>query len=80
MRRLYTVDEVLDLLSESVSAEVSTRRRRRASRILAKLPEATLRQARIAAGRRLDQALSKLLGYEVRAGGLVPSVDHRSRR
>jgi hypothetical protein len=60
MRRLYTVDEVQDLMYEAASASVPVWRRWRANRILGRLPEAVHRQAAFVARHRLDQALRKL--------------------
>ena len=77
--RLYTVDKVLDLMTDSYS--VRAWRRWRAHRILARLPAATLRQADIVARHRGNQALSRLLGYEARFGDdLVLLAAHRPCR
>lgn len=65
--RIYTVDEVLDLMSEAANASVPAWRRRRAWRTYKKLPEAVHRQAAIVAQHRFDRALSKFLrsrGYD----------------
>lgn len=61
MRRLYTVDEVQALLFEAASASVPARRRRRANRILNKLPESVHNQARIVAQARFHRAWAEVM-------------------
>lgn len=78
MRRLYTVDQVLDLMSDSVDASVPAWRRRRAWKKYKRLPEAVHRQAAIVTETRFARAMRDVL--ESHEGEDVIEIIFESRR